>query len=167
MSQADTQILPGNPEESGSRGEIVLRESGPVVPHLGTELKPSKRGKFAKPKVASRFWPSRWRVSLPNWQFSPKGLRFSPSHWLWLGGGLVLVVAYIFAAALMGHGVTRGTSVMGVPIGTMSASDAEAKLQRELPARLASQMTLNVDDQHKTADPGAFGLAVDYTATVR
>ncbi len=73
---------------------------------------------------------------------------------------------YLAAYASAGSEVRKGTTVLGIDIGGLSRSDAEAKLASELPAVLSSQVTVTAAGKTFTLDTVKSGLAVDAPATV-
>lgn len=79
-------------------------------------------------------------------------------------GGLLLlwIVAYVAA----GHGIARGTTVDGVPIGGMTAARADATLTRALSGKATAAVPVRVGDQTYQVDPARAGLSLDVRATV-
>ena len=92
-------------------------------------------------------------------------------RWRWIVGvGATLVVlggAYLAAYLYAGTVVPRGTTVLGVDIGGLTAQEAEATLAEELPPIADAPMTLLVGQDTYPIVPSESGLNVDITATVR
>ena len=99
-------------------------------------------------------------------------------HWQWpvgssrrwvliaLGGGLALVVLYMVAVLVAGSGISRGTSVLGVSIGGMSAAEATATLDRELASNETAPITVHSGKKNFQILPTDAGLKIDTVATV-
>ena len=83
-------------------------------------------------------------------------------------GALVAVFAglYVTAYAVTGSGVPRGTKVLGVDIGGLTVADAEARLEKELPAVTTRTVTVTAAGQTFKLDASSSGLAVDAKETV-
>ena len=82
--------------------------------------------------------------------------------------GLVLLAAAAYAGLYLvaGDKVPRGTTVAGVDIGGRAPADAEAALRAGLADRVERPITVSVDGEESTVDPGEAGLGVDYAASV-
>jgi vancomycin resistance protein YoaR len=78
----------------------------------------------------------------------------------------VLVVGYGAAFAFAGDKIPGDTTVLGIPLGGLSESDAKAKLETGLKDRLAQPVTLKAGESTYTVDPVAAGLSLDVDATV-
>ncbi len=81
-------------------------------------------------------------------------------------GVAVLGGAYLAAAYYLGDRVPRETSVAGVQIGGMTASQAEEALSEGLADVGAQPVVIVVDGANVQVDPVAVGLALDAEATV-
>jgi vancomycin resistance protein YoaR len=79
----------------------------------------------------------------------------------------VLLALWGGAYVVAGERVPRGTSVRGVAIGGLSPSRAEAKIEQELGAAFAENISVTVGGAGFLVDPEAAGLGVDVAATVR
>ncbi len=73
---------------------------------------------------------------------------------------------YVAAYAAAGSGIPRGTEVLGIDIGGMSESEAEAELTEALPAVLGRTVTVTAGPKTITLDAIASGLAIDARGTV-
>ncbi|OKL54030.1 hypothetical protein BSZ39_06390 [Bowdeniella nasicola] len=79
----------------------------------------------------------------------------------------VLLIAYVAAAAFAGSKVPRDTTVSGVQIGGMSASEARSTLNSAFEEKLAAPLKLAVGDQEGELVPADAGLGVDIDSTVK
>lgn len=79
--------------------------------------------------------------------------------------GLVALL-WILAYVLAGAGVAPGTSVLGVPIGGLSRTEAAQKLRTELEPRGRVPIEASVSGRTISIDPAAVGLTLDADATV-
>lgn len=79
-------------------------------------------------------------------------------------GGFVLLWLVAYLAA--GDGIPRGTTVLGVSIGGMSAQQAEATLGRELADEASAALPVQVGAETLQIDPATAGLSLDAAATV-
>jgi vancomycin resistance protein YoaR len=82
------------------------------------------------------------------------------------GAAGLLAALYGAAWAAVGSGVARGTTVLGVPIGGLSVTDATRTLDRELADEAAARVVVAVGPREVTVDPSRAGLALDPAATV-
>lgn len=84
-------------------------------------------------------------------------------------GGLMAVVGAAYGAALAyaGQNVPRGTTVLGVPIGGMSAPAAERKLNTAFGPRAAAPISVLVGARTFTVHPETAGLGFDPHGTAR
>ena len=82
--------------------------------------------------------------------------------------GLAVLVGAGWAAAYYaaGDNVPRGATVAGVAIGGQSPRDAVRDLERELEARAAAPVSLEVGERSVEVDPVEAGLSVDHEASV-
>jgi vancomycin resistance protein YoaR len=78
----------------------------------------------------------------------------------------VLVVAYGAAFALTGDKVPGDTTVLGIPLGGLSESDAKAKLQAGIKDRLSLPIKLRAGDSTFQVKPADAGLSLDVDATI-
>jgi vancomycin resistance protein YoaR len=78
----------------------------------------------------------------------------------------VLVVGYGAAFAFAGDKIPGDTTVLGIPLGGLSESDAKAKLEAGLKDRLAQPVTLKAGESTYKVDPVEAGLSLDVDATV-
>ncbi|HEY0616155.1 MAG TPA: VanW family protein [Kribbella sp.] len=78
----------------------------------------------------------------------------------------VLVVAYGAAFALTGDKVPGDTTVLGIPLGGLSESDAKAKLQAGIKDRLSLPIKLKAGDSTFQVKPADAGLSLDVDATI-
>ncbi len=88
---------------------------------------------------------------------------------LLIGGGIGLVAlagAYIGAAYYLGDRVPQDTQVVGVEIGGMTVTAAEATLEDGLADVQAQPVVVGAGDSEAQIDPAAVGLALDAEATV-
>lgn len=92
----------------------------------------------------------------------------SRPRWPWLAGlGLVVVaVAYVVAAAVLGDRVPRGTSVVGVEVGGQAAGQARDTLAAGFGYASGKALVLTSASGKVEVAPGEVGLAVDVDATV-
>lgn len=91
-----------------------------------------------------------------------------PRRGLWIGLGataVLLLGGYAAAVATVSGEVPAGTSVLGVPIGGMSAERAAATLEEELGAAARKKVPVTAGESSMELDPKAAGLAVDWAAT--
>jgi len=77
-----------------------------------------------------------------------------------------LVAVFLIGVAVLGTGIARGTTVMGVDIGGQSHEEAVATLERTIGAQVAEPIRLRVADQSFTIDPAQAGMRFDAQATV-
>jgi vancomycin resistance protein YoaR len=82
-----------------------------------------------------------------------------------LAGACVL---YLAAYLVTGRDLASGATVLGVEIGDLSPSAAEAKLAEELPALVGEPIAVRVTDAEKafSLEPAQSGLGIDIEATV-
>ena len=78
----------------------------------------------------------------------------------------VLIVGYGAAFAFAGGKIPADTTVLGIPIGGLSESDAKAKLEAGLKDRLAQPIALKAGGSKFAVTPADAGLSVDLDATV-
>jgi vancomycin resistance protein YoaR len=78
----------------------------------------------------------------------------------------VLVVAYGAAFALTGDKVPGDTTVLGIPLGGLSESDAKDKLQAGIKDRLSLPIKLKAGDSTFQVKPADAGLSLDVDATI-
>jgi vancomycin resistance protein YoaR len=78
----------------------------------------------------------------------------------------VLVVGYGAAFAFAGDKTPGDTTVLGIPIGGLSKSDAKSKLEEGLKDRIAAPIALKAGESKFTVAPADAGLTVDVDATV-
>ncbi|WP_277208988.1 VanW family protein [Isoptericola croceus] len=95
----------------------------------------------------------------------------APSRWpkVLLGvAGAVVVLAGLFVGAqwFLSDSVPSGTTVAGVDIGGLDASEAVTALERGLGPRAAEPVTVRAGDVSSTVDPAEAGLAFDAPGTV-
>jgi vancomycin resistance protein YoaR len=85
-----------------------------------------------------------------------------------LGGGLVglAAVAWVGLYVAAGSGIAKGTTVLGVPIGGQSRSQAAATLERELRDESRAPIPVRADDARAELRPARSGLSLDVQATV-
>lgn len=96
--------------------------------------------------------PGRWRRRLA---------------WLLPLGLLALLgAAYVGLYLVAGDKVPRGATVAGVEIGSLSADEAQDRLEAGLATRLARPVAATVNGRTAQVGPGAAGLDVDYAASV-
>lgn len=82
-------------------------------------------------------------------------------------GVLVLLLGtYGVGYVMAGDQTPRDARVAGIPIGGMTAAEAEAVLERELGPRANAPITLQIDGKSHEVEPADMGLGVDYAATV-
>jgi vancomycin resistance protein YoaR len=82
-------------------------------------------------------------------------------------GATGLVVAlYALAWVAAGPGVARGTTVLGVPVGGMSAAEAARTLDRELTDEAKAKLRVRAGTREAGVAPRRAGLALDVQATV-
>ncbi len=83
-------------------------------------------------------------------------------------GLLVVVVAvlYVGAYVLVGPGIARGTTVLGVAIGGRSPAAATRVLERELADESRAPIPVRIGDVDSTVAPRRAGLSLDAAATV-
>jgi vancomycin resistance protein YoaR len=79
----------------------------------------------------------------------------------------VLVVGYGAAFAFAGDKIPSHTTVLGVPLGGLSESDAKAKLEAGLKDRLAQPIAVKAGDSTYKVNPAEAGLSLDVDATIR
>lgn len=86
---------------------------------------------------------------------------------------LILFVLVLFAALgytvaylLADDRVPRGTTVSGVDVGGLSPADAAATLRRDLGARTAQPLTVQIGLRTRTLRTVQTGVSIDYDATV-
>lgn len=155
MSQSDTSIIPTpgeSPEEPAAQAPAALPSAWdkPLVASVEEQTGADTQQVTAPHRHAGRRGPQRGRAA----------------RLLALAGGCALLLAYIVAGLVAGSGVQRGSHVLGIPVGTLSVSEAVAKLEAQLPARLPDQIEVTSGDEVATVDPAAAGMSVDYDATV-
>ena len=83
-------------------------------------------------------------------------------------GGIaaVIVVIFLVGVAVLGTGIARGTTVLGVQIGGMSREEAVAVLEEAIGRPAAEPFRLRVADQAFEIEPGRAGIRFDAEATV-
>jgi len=79
----------------------------------------------------------------------------------------VLVVGYGAAFAFAGDKIPSHTTVLGIPLGGLSESDAKAKLEAGLKDRLAQPIAVKAGDSTYKVNPAEAGLTLDVDATVK
>jgi vancomycin resistance protein YoaR len=86
----------------------------------------------------------------------------------WIGGAALalLVLGYLAAYVVVGGGIARGTTVLGVPIGGRSAAEARAVLESELADEVSAALPVRAGDTRDSVSPDDSGLTVDMRATV-
>lgn len=77
-----------------------------------------------------------------------------------------LVALFLVGVAVLGTGIARGTTVMGVPIGGMSHEEAVAAVAEAIGGPAAEPIRLRVADQVFEIDPAQAGMRFDAEATV-
>lgn len=84
-------------------------------------------------------------------------------------GALIVVCGGLYLAGyfMAGDKVPRNVSVLGVPIGGMSAQQAEETLRTELAERAERPIDVVVGEDTVTVQPDEAGLGIDYGATVQ
>lgn len=94
-------------------------------------------------------------------------MRKSSRNWIIAASVVILVVAaYVIAAWALGDRVPRGTTVAGVNIGGMTASEAKVELREALEPVLEGEIPVALENNESTLDPGEAGLEFDAAATV-
>ncbi|MEO7979834.1 MAG: VanW family protein [Sporichthyaceae bacterium] len=90
------------------------------------------------------------------------------SRVLVLVGGLVGLVgiAWVGLYVAAGSGISKGATVLGVPIGGQSRAQAAATLERELADEVAAPIPVIAGGQHAQVRPSRAGLSLDVDATV-
>jgi len=85
-----------------------------------------------------------------------------------VGGAVVglLLLGYGVAYAAVGGELSRGATVLGVPVGGLTPADAEERLAAELPEVVGEPISLTLDDESFELVPAEAGLSVDVPATV-
>jgi vancomycin resistance protein YoaR len=85
-----------------------------------------------------------------------------------VGGALAVGVGGLYLAGLMltGGEIDSGTTVRGVDIGGLSRAEAVRKLERQLGAAGARELSVKVGDRTGTVDPRRAGLSFDVRETV-
>ncbi|TCO48209.1 vancomycin resistance protein YoaR [Kribbella antiqua] len=78
----------------------------------------------------------------------------------------VLVVGYGAAFAFAGDKIPGDTTVLGIPVGGLSESDAKAKLEAGLKDRLAEPIKLKAGESNFQVKPADAGLSLDVDATI-
>jgi vancomycin resistance protein YoaR len=78
----------------------------------------------------------------------------------------VLIVGYGLAFALTGDKVPGDTTVLGIPLGGLSESDAKAKLQAGLKDRLVLPIKVKAGETTYQVKPAEAGLTLDVDATI-
>jgi vancomycin resistance protein YoaR len=78
----------------------------------------------------------------------------------------VLVVGYGAAFAYAGDKIPGDTTVLGIPVGGLSQSDAKAKLEAGLTDQAAQPIVLKAGEAKFQVNPADAGLSVDVDATV-
>jgi vancomycin resistance protein YoaR len=78
----------------------------------------------------------------------------------------VLIVGYGLAFALTGDKVPGDTTVLGIPLGGLSESDAKAKLQAGLKDRLVLPVKVKAGETTYQVKPAEAGLTLDVDATI-
>jgi vancomycin resistance protein YoaR len=78
----------------------------------------------------------------------------------------VLVVGYGAAFAFIGDKVPGNTTVLGIPLGGLSETDAKAKLQAGVKGRLNLPIKLKAGDSTYQVKPADAGLSLDLDATI-
>ncbi len=173
MSQSDTSTIPPageGPEEPAAQAPPALpsawdkpNENPPVTSPEVPAAVPESDDPDVTAKIATADPVGAPSPRSPRRRTSPKR---RTTRLLLLGGGSALLLAYIVAGLVAGSGVQRGSTVLGIPIGTLSVSEAAAKLEAQLPARLPDHIEVTSGEEVATVDPAAAGMSVDYDATV-
>ncbi len=83
-----------------------------------------------------------------------------------LAVAIVLSGAYVGTCWAFAERVPRGTTVAGVAIGGMSASEARSALETRLTSLATEPVPVEVGDKSTTLDPASSGLTLDVQATV-
>jgi vancomycin resistance protein YoaR len=85
-----------------------------------------------------------------------------------IAGGILAGVAAFYAGMIVGSGsdVPANTTVLGVQIGGMTASEAEAALERQIGPRAAAPLSLNAYESGVVIPAEEAGLTFDAAATV-
>ena len=101
---------------------------------------------------------------------SPAGEPFWKRRWAIVVGVVlaVLGILYLGAYLAVGRDLAGGATVLDVPVGDLTRTQAEAKLAAELPAIVDAPMSIRVADEEKTFSlaPPESGLTIDIEATV-
>jgi vancomycin resistance protein YoaR len=100
--------------------------------------------------------------------FLPAARPASPRRALLVAGAVtgVVVALYLAAYVLVGPGVPRGTTVLGVAIGGQSRAEATATLERELRDEARAPLPVRAGPQQAEVAPTRAGLSLDVAATV-
>ncbi|MER7172381.1 VanW family protein [Streptomyces mesophilus] len=87
---------------------------------------------------------------------------------LYAAGGAVVVLGGLYVAGLVseGSGIPEGTTVEGVDLGGLSASQAQERLEQERGKAWAAPQPVRIGDETAEVDPAEAGLSVDAAATV-
>lgn len=83
-----------------------------------------------------------------------------------VGVVIALFVVYVGAVLATGDGVRPRTTVAGLPIGGLSAADAEQALTDRLGRRAAKDITLKYDSSTVAVNPEEAGMVLDVEATI-
>jgi vancomycin resistance protein YoaR len=87
---------------------------------------------------------------------------------VWTLAGIVGLGGILYATdIIMTEGyVPRGVTVGGVDVGSMSTSQAEARLKNQLSDSARAEVEVTAGDMSTTLDPAQSGLSVDWAATI-
>ncbi|WP_233415205.1 VanW family protein [Streptomyces sp. N35] len=87
---------------------------------------------------------------------------------LYAAGGAVVVLGGLYVAGLVseGSGIPEGTTVEGVDLGGLSASQARERLEQERGKAWAAPQPVRIGEETAELDPAEAGLSVDAAATV-
>jgi len=98
----------------------------------------------------------------------PGGFQPPQRRGLIIAGILVgaLVAVFAIGVAVVGTGIARGTTVMGVDIGGLSPDEAVLALQESIGTQAGEPLRLRVADQAFEIDPVQAGMRFDAEATV-
>ncbi len=83
-----------------------------------------------------------------------------------IGVPALLVAAWAGLYVAAGPGIVPGTTVLGVPIGGLTRSQAAATLERALRDEARTPVPVRLADENAEVRPGRAGLSIDYAATV-
>lgn len=83
-----------------------------------------------------------------------------------VGVAIAVFVVYVGAVLATGDGVRPRTTVAGLPIGGLSAAEAEQALTDRLGRRAAKDITLKYDSSTVAVNPEEAGMVLDVKATI-